>query len=165
MDEKHSLNLNLLKVKRCLATVLSTDELGKIQQAHVHNVWEGIKLAQIHLRFAKSAAGRWNWRHRVSRAYYACYCASRAVRLAHNGSFSTEVEDHKKIGQLPDDFPGKDVWAELFVKFRGDRNLADYDHTVSISALEYTTNVYVKHADEFLREVIAYLRHKGLTDE
>jgi hypothetical protein len=165
MDDNHPLNLNLLKVARCLGGVLSVDELRKIQQVHVRNVWEGIGLARAHLRFAKSTGGPSNWRQRVSRAYYACYCASRAVRLAQHGGFSTDVEDHKKIGQLPDDFPRRDVWAELFVKFRGDRNLADYDPTVGASALEHTTREYVERADRFLRDAVAYLRSKGLADE
>jgi hypothetical protein len=39
--------------------------------------------------------------------------ASRALRLANSGAFSTEVDDHKKVGDLPAAFPKRAIWADI----------------------------------------------------
>lgn len=161
MDQQHPLNLNLLKAARCLNRVLPPSEIAKITNELNKNVRQAIRLADMHLRFARSATGNGSWRQKVSRGYYCCYCASRAVRLSRSGVFSTHVDDHKKVGNLPDSFVKRLVWADILTKFRADRNLADYDHTVSPSALEYPPYDYVIHATEFLKEVKSFLRSEG----
>jgi uncharacterized protein (UPF0332 family) len=161
MDQQHPLNLNLLKVARCLSQVLRPRDIDKIKHELKQNVRQALRLAEAHLRFARSAAGNAGWRQKVSRAYYCCYCASRAVRLSKTGVFSTQVDDHKKVGDLPDAFEDRLVWADILTKFRADRNLADYDHTVSSSALEYPPDDYVAHAAEFLKQAKKFLRSEG----
>jgi hypothetical protein len=37
------------------------------------------------------------------------------------------VEDHKKVAELPNDFPGLAGWNDILTQMRRDRNLADYD--------------------------------------
>lgn len=164
MDHSHPLNLNLQKVASCLSGVLLPEELAKITSELHRNVRQALRLSEIHLRFARASRGqgRGAWRQVVSRGYYCCYCASRAVRLTKTGVFSMETDDHKKIGDLPDGFPSRAVWADILTKFRADRNLADYDHSVSASALEYSADQYIAHAGNFLEDVKIYLRSEGV---
>ena len=142
MKNTHPLHLNLRKVVSCLSGVLAPAEIQKINDELFRNVRQGLRLSEDHLRFALAAAtqGAASWRHIVSRGYYCCYCASRAIRLGKTGVFSTEVEDHKKIGDFPDGFPDRDKWADILTKFRADRNLADYDHTAGPGELEYSAD-------------------------
>lgn len=164
MDRTHPLNLNLQKVANCLSGVLPPPEIEKITAELHRNVRQAIRLAEAHLRSARGASPRGvgSWRQKVSRGYYCCYCASRALRLAKTGTFSTEVDDHKKIGDLPDLFPERAIWADVLTKFRADRNLADYDHTVQSRALEYPADEYLERARLFLGGVKEYLRNEGV---
>jgi uncharacterized protein (UPF0332 family) len=164
MNKTHPLNLNLQKVVSCLGDVLSPTELHKITTEIHRNVHQALQLSEIHLRAAHlaKALGTGSWRQVVSRAYYCCYCASRAVRLAKTGSFSTEVDDHKRIGDLPDAFPNRAIWADILTKFRADRNLADYDHTARSGELEYPARKYLSYASELLTEIKKYLRGEGV---
>jgi hypothetical protein len=161
MDDNHLLNLNPHKVIRCLATILAKDELDKVNAALHDNVKQLLRLGRNHLRFAQQADGPASWRQRVSRGYYCTYCASRAVRLAVNGFYSKDPDDHKKIGDLPGDFPSKSIWEDFLMKFRADRNLADYDHTVSERALELGSKEYVVRAEQFYQEARKYLITRG----
>jgi hypothetical protein len=164
MDRSHPLNLNLQKVASCLSGVLLPAEIEKITAELHRNVRHALRLSEGHLRFARAAKnhGLGAWRQVVSRGYYCCYCASRATRLAKTGVFSMEADDHKRIGDLPDGFPSRAVWADILTKFRADRNLADYDHSARGGALEYSAGEYLAHASSFLKEVKQYLRSEGI---
>lgn len=164
MDSDHPLNLNLRKVVSCLGGVLTPHQKHRITQELYRNVRQAIRLAETHLKCARMINPRisGSWRQKVSRGYYCCYCASRAIRLAKTGVFSTEAQDHQRIGELPDAFPDRAIWTDVLTKFRADRNLADYDHTVSASALEYSTDKYIEHAQRFLDEVKKHLRSEGI---
>jgi hypothetical protein len=72
------------------------------------------------------------------------------------------VEDHKRIGDLPDAFPNRTRWADVLTKFRADRNLADYDHTARSADLEYSAAEYLIHAEKFIAEVRTYLHEQGI---
>src|ERR1035437_7775995 len=161
MIKTHPLNLNLRKVILCLTGVLPPAELEKIKAEIHRNVRHALRLSGVHLRAARTQGLR-IWRQMVSRAYYCCYCASRALRLAETGTFSTEVEDHKKVGDLPDTFPSRARWADILTKFRADRNLADYDHSAHSGDLEYTAEQYLTHAESLLAEIKRYLRSQGV---
>ncbi len=164
MDKTHPLNLNLQKVVSCLGGILLPAEIEKITTELYRNVRQALRLSEGHLRSARGAKtqGMGAWRQVVSRGYYSCYCASRAVRLAKTGVFSTEVDDHKRVGDLPDAFPDHAIWADILTKFRADRNLADYDHTAQPRSLEYSPQQYLTHAGKFLEEVKRYLRSEGI---
>jgi len=161
MDENHILTLNIGKVMRCLTPLLPAAQVEALHEEIRHNVRQLIRLAYVHLRFAQGAAGHNAWRQKVSRGYYACYIASRAIRLAVNNVYSTDAGDHKKIADLPTAFPHADVWHEFLVKFRGDRNLSDYDHTAGYRDLELPSDVYVTKAAEFLAVTKQYLADRG----
>lgn len=161
---QHPLNLNLHKVISCLQGVLGPAEIDKITAELHRNVRQALRLSEVHLHFAFEAqrCGRGAWRHVVSRGYYCCYCASRAVRLAKSGNFSMEPDDHKRIGELPADFPSKDIWADILTKFRADRNLSDYDHRSGVTQLEYRPQDYLNKAKKFLLDSKKYLKSQGV---
>lgn len=46
-----------------------------------------------------------------SRAYYAAYNASKAVRYRSLGIVSLHGDDHRKMSELSDSFPKVDTWA------------------------------------------------------
>ena len=161
MRDDHLLQLNPRKVIKCLRTIVSADQLDAIEAALRDNVRQIIGLAQAHLRYAKASAGPSGWRQRVSRGYYCAYITSRAVRLEEAGTFCGDVSDHKKIGELPDDFKDLARWQEFLTKFRADRNLADYDHTANESGLEMRSHDYLAKAEEFLKEAKIYLNNRG----
>jgi uncharacterized protein (UPF0332 family) len=162
MHENHVLNLHPYKTIRCLDGILDPVELDKIRDAVRQNVRQLLLLAQSHLRYAEKAEGKLSWRQRVSRSYYCCYTASRALRLGTEGQYSADVGDHKKIGELPHDFPSRAIWQDLLTKFRADRNLADYDHTVREKSLELRSTKYLERAKRFLNTSKTYLKNKGL---
>jgi hypothetical protein len=161
MDDDHLLKLNPLKVIHCLEAILEKDELDKIKDVLRDNVQQLLRLGRSHLRFAQRAEGPTCWRQKVSRGYYSVYCTSKAIRLAITGLYNADISDHKKIGDLPRDFPSKSIWEDFLTKFRGDRNLADYDHTVTEQALELKSCDYLTRANKFYLLARKYLLTKG----
>ena len=147
MHQNHLLQLNVRKTIRCLDSILSAGELAKIEAELKNNVRQLIRLGQAHLRFAKQASGSLSWRQRVSRGYYGAYSASKAIRLEVNGIYNIDLKDHQKIGDLPGDFKAATRWRDFLTKFRADRNLADYDHSVSEKALELPSVKYLAQAE------------------
>ena len=159
---------NILKVKlptllKCLKEVLKPSQVSLVEQEIHKNVKQLIRLSESHLRFASQVNGKGHWRQQVSRAYYCCYNASKAVRLAVHFVYNTDISDHKKIDELPDDFPNKPTWQNTLTKFRGDRCLADYDHTNCVSSLEKSSSEYFKLSQTFLLETKNYLKKRGFT--
>jgi hypothetical protein len=74
-----------------------------------------------------------------------------------------DAEDHKLVGDLPDDFPQKDDWSTFLVEMRLDRNIADYEPWDGTRALLVRTpQESVERAKEFLNESKAFLRTRGL---
>ena len=161
MKNHELISINIHRIIRCLSSILPQSEIKKIEDVENKNVKQLISLAQAHLRFARLAEGPSSWRQRVSRGYYSVYNISRAIRLAVNGDYYEDTKDHKRIGDLPDDFPSVNQWKELLTKFRGDRNLADYDHSVSEKSLELRSIDYLNHARVFLNDAKIYLKLRG----
>jgi len=164
MDDNHILKLraNPYQVIKCLDGILSPGQTQLIKNEIYANVKQLLRLAQSHLRFATTASGNDSWRQKVSRAYYACYLASCAVRLAISGVYSTDVNDHKKVGQLPSDFPNNSTWCNFLTTLRADRNMADYDHSARASSLEMPGAQYIQETQDFITAVKDYLRSKGV---
>jgi hypothetical protein len=78
-----------------------------------------------------------------------------------SGVYTTDADDHKRIGDLPSDFPLLGIWKDFLTKFRADRNLADYDHTASENDLEMDSKQYLKKAVEFDQTARLYLKSRG----
>jgi hypothetical protein len=151
------LNKNVVDLKRELAHVLSRKSSLAFDAEVKQNVAQLFSLGENHFEFAKTLAPI-HWRQVVSRAYYGAYSVSKAIRLGVRGQYSQEVKDHEKIGDIPDDFPDKNTYANRLRLLRDDRNLCDYDHTAgeadlgmsSVDALTLVGN-FVLHARGYLR--------------
>lgn len=85
-------------------------------------------LAEDHLKDAQCAHGPANLRSAYSRAYYAAYNASKAVRYMANGRVSLRGDDHEKASELPDGFENVAMWSKAIIDLYKDRLLADYDN-------------------------------------
>jgi uncharacterized protein (UPF0332 family) len=155
---------NHQQVRRGLARILDPAALVLYDQSVQSTAGAFIKLARAHLRDAKRLPpSRSPWRSVVSRAYYAVYSASRAVRYLVYGHIDRDVEDHKKVGELPNDFPDRASWSTKLVSMRKDRNLADYESgPESYGRLTSSPTTSLQDAEQFLRIVLSYLNAKGL---
>lgn len=152
---------NLRRVKKHLSGILDPPALEAIEREIERHVQGLYTLALAHHRFAKSQAPA-QWRQKVSRLYYAAYNASKATRMYVNGDFSTETSDHKKVGELPNDFPQKPTYANQLSVLREDRNLSDYDHVSGVKDLTSTPREHAKVVEDFLQDVREYLKSKGI---
>ncbi len=163
MSKKGLLSLgNSRKIKENLSYILDSDALKAIETEIENNVHALYKLALDQFRFAQRQPPR-HWRQKVSRLYYAAYNGSKATRLYISGEFSTDVKDHKKVGNLPSDFPRVSTYSNRLLVLREDRNLSDYDHVSSARDLTNSTTESLEIVAEFLLDVRKYLSTKGLT--
>jgi hypothetical protein len=69
-----------------------------------------------------------NPRSVYSRAYYAAYNGSKALRYVVRGSVSLRGDDHKKVADLPGNFPDVDSWGSKLQLLYEHRLRADYDN-------------------------------------
>jgi hypothetical protein len=152
---------NHQKVRRGLEGLLEAPALAAYDEAVKNICRHHIALASAHLAAARPTQR--HWRTRVSRAYYAAYSASRAVRFYVAGGFSSEVEDHKKVADLPKDFPRLADWNDTLTQMRHDRNLADYDAWPDCrEQLNKPPSRTVDLASEFVQETKSYLHARGV---
>jgi hypothetical protein len=151
---------NVRRVKENLVSVVNDAAILAIEREIRRNVRQLIALATSHYNFAVGQPDRY-WRQKVSRLYYAAYNTSRAVRLFVNGEYTTDVTDHKKIEAIPDDFPNRNTYANKLVALREDRNLCDYDHTVSRPDLVLKLQDSIDLVDGFMADARKYLRKRG----
>lgn len=162
MKSPHLLHLgNPRKVKENLAGLLDAAALLRIENEIENNTARLLELARVHYRFAIRQSSP-QWRHKVSRFYYAGYHAARALRLYVHGEYSTEVKDHHKFDKLPNDFPGLSRYTNQLAVLRGDRNTCDYDHLSRAGDLILGTRGAHELVSDFMRDVTQYLRDRGL---
>jgi hypothetical protein len=112
-DERRALALlkNHAELKTTLVSLTMSHDLP-ILEGHVHAVarrW--FDLARMHYADASTVDPAANPRTVYSRAYYAVYNASKAVRYVVRGSVSLKGDDHRKVADLPDSFPEVDSWS------------------------------------------------------
>lgn len=126
---------------------------------HVAKCW--YRLAESHLDDAQKARAVNCERATFSRAYYAAYNASKAIRYLVNGAVSLKADDHQKAPELPDDFPTPDVWSEKITKLYENRLLADYDNwSTTASEHSMTQDQALNAARDLLHETRNYLNSK-----
>lgn len=117
------------------------------------------KLGLAHLREAKRAAKSRQRRTAYSRAYYAAYNASKAVRYVATGFVSLKGDDHQKAGDLPGDFPDPANWASKISSLYEGRLRADYDNwQINKTSFAFGIEQSVLLAAEFVRVAREYLR-------
>lgn len=162
MRSPHLLNLgNPRKVKENLSGLLDAAALEKIESEIETNAAAMLALARTHYRFAQRLSAS-NWRQKVSRLYYAGYNAARAVRLYVKGEYSTDVKDHQKFDNLPEDFPNRPQYTNQLSILREDRNTCDYDHVSSENDLVLGSRASIELVRDFMYDVTAYLSGRGM---
>lgn len=129
-DERKALELlkNHAEFKSTLMLLTMSGDLPVLER-HVYAVarkW--FELARLHYADAAAADIRRNPRAVYSRSYYAAYNASKAVRYVVRGFVSLRGDDHKKVADLPDNFPDVDSWGAKLPILYEHRLRADYDN-------------------------------------
>lgn len=119
-------------------------------------------LGKYHFNFARRQALPRDWRQVVSRAYYAAYSVSRAIRLMETGEFSRDVKDHQRFDRLPNAFRQVAMYSNKLELMRDDRNICDYDHSAQVSDLTSTPPDTLRLVAQFMLDAKAYLLTKGL---
>jgi hypothetical protein len=125
---------NARRLRDNLTSVLDARALTLIDVELRSNVAALFRLGVSHFDFARGPAAS-HWRQRISRLYYAAYAVVRSVKLEVDGHYSTYVEDHAKVGDLPKDLNNQERYKNELGSLRDDRNLADYDHTADETEL------------------------------
>ncbi|ATN34472.1 hypothetical protein ACO34A_11735 [Rhizobium sp. ACO-34A] len=161
MDKEFLKAGNPRKIVACYAGLLGAG-LTKIVEDELEIHAKAIYALSVdHFEFAERQKSA-EWRQKVSRYYYACYNASKAVRFHFDANLSTDVSDHKKIGELPNDFPNREYYKNTLDAMRTDRNSCDYDHAVTVTDLLKKPEETGKIAEEFLADVQSYCLSRGL---
>ena len=135
--------------------------VGLLQQAEeIALCW--FRLAQEHLVDASQAEHAGRARSAYSRAYYAAYNASKALRYFANGQVSLLGDDHKRAGiDLPDDFPNIDTWSRDITQLLEHRQRADYDNwSTTQTQFMLTPKQCCDLADAFVNEVANFFHSK-----
>lgn len=164
IDERRFLELtkNFSKVSRDMHTLGFAQTCADITDFghHVGLCW--LKLATRHLADAKASYKQKGTRRAVfSRAYYAVYNASKAVRYVTTGFVSLHGDDHQKAGDLPDDFPDVENWALDINRLREHRQKADYDGwEATPKEFSLTATKSLELATAFVSEAKQYLDGK-----
>lgn len=163
LKEPHVLlaSSNPEKLIRNLIGILEQSALDKIRAEIDLNVKLLFQLGETHFRFATSI-NKSEWRQRISRLYYASYNVRRALILKYNGSYSTDIEDHKKIDDLPDEMNNASTYKSKLKNMREDRNLADYSHTADVADLLIPIDESEDLVREFIKDSKDYLNKYGV---
>jgi len=141
-----------------LVSKRAADALRREVRANVSGLF---RLGEQHYTFAATLPTS-DWRQIVSRCYYGAYNVVRSVKLEASGHYSTDSTDHKKIDELPSTFPNRNTYSNRLSMLREDRNLCDYDHTVTEVDLVYTIPEALRLVQGFIQDSRTYLRVKGL---
>ena len=153
---------NTQKMLKNIRPLLDQNACNAIQEEIDKNVKALFDLGLEHFNFAKQAPSQY-WRQRISRFYYGAYNVRRALQLHYNGDYNTDVSDHKKIYNMPDDLPNKEIYKSQLVAIREDRNLADYDHSASESDLTLTQDATKIIVTGFIDDVRTFLINRGIS--
>lgn len=152
---------NPRKIKGILTGIIDQAALEAIESEIRKNTQQLFDLSLYHYRFAKTL-GAPQWRQKISRFYYAGYSASKAVRYFSTGHHSAEGSDHKKVGDLPSDFPSMSTFGNKLIVLRDARNTCDYDHSSKASDLIISTAESFALIRDFLSETKSYLSSRGM---
>ena len=97
-----------------------------------------------------------------SRAYYAAYNSSKALRYYAIGRVSLKGDDHGRAGaDLPDDFPDVDLWSGKIGTLLEYRQRADYDNwSTTQDEFALSPNDCFDMAKSFIDEVAKFFDSK-----
>jgi len=153
---------NTRKMLENIRYLLEKDACDAIQDEIDKNVKELFDLGLEHFHFAKQTPSQY-WRQRISRFYYGAYNVRRALQLHYSGEYNTDTSDHKKIYEVPNDLPNKEIYKSQLVVIRDDRNIADYDHLASENDLTLTQDEVEKIVTDFIGDVRTFLINRGIS--
>lgn len=152
---------NPRKVVSALKGVVDPIAIAAIEREIGHQAQAMFNLSLKHFRIAKRLNAP-DWRQKVSRSYYASYSCSKLLRYYVEGTNSKDVGDHKKVGNLPDDFPNRAFYSNKLTIMREDRNLCDYDHIAKAKDLSIGVGGTITLSRDFIHEVKVYVSGRGL---
>jgi uncharacterized protein (UPF0332 family) len=158
---------NFAELRERLRTLGLTNDLALLDEyaRHVATCW--FRLAEEHLAesIASIATSTTLVRTAYSRAYYAAYNASKAVRYMTKGVVSLKGDDHKAAPDLPSDFVDAASWGAKITTLYEHRLRADYDNWAGTTAAHtLSTTDVVMLAKSFVNEARRHLVTKhGLT--
>lgn len=163
MAKSGLLNLgNAQKVISSLRGIIDANAIQCIENERIEQVQLLFDLSIQHCKFANRQSSQF-WRQRISRFYYASYLGSKCVRFFVFGDHSKDVADHKKVGELPDDFPQRALYSNKLSVLREDRNSCDYDHECKVGDLIISQGDAQVLVKAFLVDVTNYVANRGLT--
>jgi hypothetical protein len=152
---------NLRRLQANIVHIVDAKAMAALDAEICSNVADLYRLGRQHYLFAmrqNNAA----WRQKISRLYYGAYNGSRAIRLCVQGDYSTDATDHKKIGDLPDNFPNRETYKNRLNTLRDDRNLCDYDHTARSGDLSIGVKDSILLVTDFLSDAHGLLKQRGV---
>lgn len=153
---------NVYTVRDNVAHLVGAAGVAALDREIVANVVAMFRMGEEYLRFALTLPAS-EWRHKVSRLYYAAYALTRAVRFQLHGDWSTSPTEHQIVGKLPNGFPNEHTYTNRLPVLRKDRNLADYDHSGTPGDLV----ISVSDAEALVKQLVAdartFLGYKGIT--
>ncbi|MDR1963079.1 MAG: hypothetical protein LBQ50_04825 [Planctomycetaceae bacterium] len=152
---------NPTAIKEGLSDILDQKSLNQIQNEIDKNVKDLFNLGINHYEFAKTLNSN-DWRHKISRLYYAAYNIARSVRLHTSGIYSTDSEDHKRVGELPKNFPNQARYVTGLADLREDRNLCDYDHIAKIEDTKLGIDDACSLVEDFMKDADSYLKNRNV---
>ena len=120
------------------------------------------RLGREHLSEARVVLASDAGRAAYSRAYYAGYSFSKAVRFVVNGVVSLKGDDHRAVGNLPGDMPNASSWGRELELLYEHRLRADYDNwSDTTSGYVLTPSQCVAKAEQFHEVTQQYLADKA----
>lgn len=146
---------------RILRELELTSDLVRLTE-YVHAVAEAwFLLGRQHLEEAEQAQSIALERAVRSRAYYAVYNISKALRFLVNGAVSLKGDDHRSASDLPSDFPDVGSWQRNITTLYEHRLRADYDNWRDTEASHtLTVDECVGYARDFHDAAVLYLTDK-----
>ena len=160
-DERRTLELlkNHGEFRATLISLTMNSDL-LLLESHVHAVarrW--FELAKEHYADASNANPSTSPRAAYSRAYYSVYNASKSVRYIVRGQVSLKGDDHRKVADLPNNFPDVDAWAAKLQVLYEHRLRADYDNWSDTTSENILSAAQcVKDAGDFLGIAAQFLQ-------
>lgn len=128
---------NHAEFKEKLTRLKLTSDFAVLDAAVTDVIKSWFQLARLHAEELRKLDPDQLPRAVYSRAYYAAYNASKAVRYTSRGIVSLLGDDHRKVSDLPDTFPDVEIWARDLQVMYQHRLRADYDNW-TLTSSEHT---------------------------
>lgn len=163
-DNLISVSRNARQLISVISPLLPKESVDRLELEISNHAKDLFRLGEHHSQFAEKLTEK-DWRQMVSRSYYGAYNCRRALMLYKFGSYSTDPSDHKKVAEIPEDFPEKETRSARLRDLREDRNTADYDHSATVDDLIITPREAVEFSKRFIQDAKKYFSENGFDIE